>query len=110
MNLRMENQTMNDKLGIDRFIIYDNKSSTIPIDKKHEILFDIDYNKKVNILSTCFFKMNSHYKKFTIYVEGLKRLKITYEDDISYYDDSQMIFPQIPTPDNSQSNTDTSGG
>ena len=49
-----------------------------------EILFDIDYNKKVNILSTCFFKMNSHYKKFTIYVEGLKRL-ITMLDTQSDY-------------------------
>lgn len=39
-----------------------------------ELLFDIDYNKKVNILSTCFFKMGKHYKNFIIYVNGLKKL------------------------------------
>lgn len=39
-----------------------------------EPLFDINYNKKINIVSTCFFKMNAHYKKFDTYVNGLKRL------------------------------------
>lgn len=29
-------------------------------------------NKKVNILSTSFFKMNNHYKNFNIYIRGLK--------------------------------------
>lgn len=39
-----------------------------------ELLFDINYNKKVNILSTCFFKMGKHYKNFSIYVNGLKKI------------------------------------
>lgn len=39
-----------------------------------ELLFNIDYNKKVNILSTCFFKMGKHYKNFLIYLNGLKKI------------------------------------
>ncbi len=36
-------------------------------------LFPIDYNKKVDIFSTCFFKMpNRGYKDFTTYINGLK--------------------------------------
>ena len=35
-------------------------------------LFDIDYNKKVNIFSTCFFKLeNSGYKDFSKYLDAL---------------------------------------
>lgn len=39
-----------------------------------ETLFDIDYSKKVNILTTCFFKMSKHYKNFETYIRGLKKL------------------------------------
>lgn len=39
-----------------------------------EILFKNNSNIKYNILSTCFFRMNSHYKNFDIYINGLKRL------------------------------------
>ncbi len=39
-----------------------------------ELDFDIDYTKKVNILTTCFFKMDKHYKNFNTYINGLKRL------------------------------------
>ena len=39
-----------------------------------EPLFDIYLNNKINILSTCFFKMDKHYKNFNIYVNGLKKL------------------------------------
>lgn len=49
-----------------------------------ELLFDIDYNKKVNILSTCFFKMGAHYKNFNIYVNGLKRLINSIEKQSDY--------------------------
>ena len=31
------------------------------------------YDKKTNILSCCFFKMNKHYKNFDIYINGLKK-------------------------------------
>ncbi len=39
-----------------------------------EIEFDLDPNNKIDILCTCFFKMNEHYKKFNHYVNGLIRL------------------------------------
>ncbi len=39
-----------------------------------EVLFDINYNKKVNILSTCFFKMKKHYKNFNVYLKGINNL------------------------------------
>ncbi len=39
-----------------------------------EPLFKIDYSKKINILTTCFFKMGKHYKNFETYVRGLKKL------------------------------------
>jgi hypothetical protein len=35
--------------------------------------FKVDLNKKKNIFCTCFFKMNSQYKNFDIYIFGLKR-------------------------------------
>jgi hypothetical protein len=38
-------------------------------------LFPIDYNKKINMFSSCFFKMvNRGYKDFSTYVNGLKDL------------------------------------
>lgn len=49
-----------------------------------ELLFDIDYNKKTNILSACFFKMNKHYKNFNIYLNGLKRLIQLLEQENNY--------------------------
>jgi len=39
-----------------------------------EIISSWDTSKKYNILSTCFFKMGSHYKNFDIYIRGLKNL------------------------------------
>lgn len=39
-----------------------------------EIISSWDTSIKYNILSTCFFKMGSHYKNFKIYIEGLKKL------------------------------------
>ena len=39
-----------------------------------EIVSSWDISKKYNILSTCFFKMGSHYKNFDIYIRGLKNL------------------------------------
>jgi len=39
-----------------------------------EILFSLNTEKKKNIISTCFFKMDKHYKKFDIYIEGMKNL------------------------------------
>lgn len=39
-----------------------------------EILFPLDLNKKKNIISSCFFKMNNHYKKFDIYINGVKNI------------------------------------
>ena len=43
-------------------------------------LFDIDFNKKINIISTCFFKMdNSKDKDSSIYLNNLK--KLNYEID-----------------------------
>ena len=39
-----------------------------------EIISSWDTTIKYNILSTCFFKMGSHYKNFSIYIEGLKKL------------------------------------
>jgi hypothetical protein len=49
-----------------------------------ELLFDIDYSKKTNILSACFFKMNKHYKNFSIYLDGLKRLIKLLEEEKNY--------------------------
>lgn len=43
---------------------------------KLETLFNFDPNVKHNILSCVFFKMKKHYKRFNIYIEGLKRLLI----------------------------------
>jgi len=39
-----------------------------------EIISSWDTTQKYNILSTCFFKMGSHYKNFDIYFKGLKNL------------------------------------
>ena len=39
-----------------------------------EIISSWDTSQKYNILSTCFFKMSSHYKNFDIYIKGLKNL------------------------------------
>jgi hypothetical protein len=39
-----------------------------------EIISSWDTSKKYNIISTCFFKMGSHYKNFDIYIRGLKNL------------------------------------
>jgi hypothetical protein len=41
---------------------------------KFEIISLWDMSKKYNIVSTCFFKMGSHYKNFDIYIKGLKNL------------------------------------
>lgn len=49
-----------------------------------ELLFDIDYSKKLNIISACFFKMNKHYKNFSIYLDGLKRLIKLLEEEKNY--------------------------
>ncbi len=49
-----------------------------------ELLFDIDYNKKKNLIVSCFFKMYKHYKNFRIYVEGLKRLIKVIEQQDEY--------------------------
>ncbi len=49
-----------------------------------ELLFDIDYSKSTNIISTCFFKMNKHYKNFSIYIDGLKRLIKLLEEEKNY--------------------------
>ena len=37
-------------------------------------LFKLDPNTKKNIISCSFFKMNSHYKNFSLYVDGLEKL------------------------------------
>jgi len=39
-----------------------------------EIISTWDITQKYNILSTCFFKMGSHYKNFSLYIKGLKKL------------------------------------
>lgn len=39
-----------------------------------EIISSWDTSEKYNIISTCFFKMGSHYKNFDIYIRGLKNL------------------------------------
>lgn len=76
-------------------------------------LFNIDYNKKINILSCCFFKMkNSGYKDFTEYVKGIKKLnndiknikpqyKIRLFIDNSIYEDKK-IYNQILACENVQ--------
>jgi hypothetical protein len=49
-----------------------------------EVLFDINYNK-VNILSTCFFKMDKHYKNFNIYIKGIKKIINMVNNQDKYY-------------------------
>lgn len=50
-----------------------------------EILTNYDRNKKYNILSTCFFKMNNHYKNFLIYINRLKKLISLLETQNKYF-------------------------
>jgi len=50
-----------------------------------EIISSWDKSIKYNILSTCFFKMNSHYKNFSIYINGLKKLIKMLENQNNYY-------------------------
>jgi hypothetical protein len=49
-----------------------------------EILTQWDSSYKYNILSTCFFKMGSHYKNFDTYVRGLKKLIRLVESQSKY--------------------------
>jgi hypothetical protein len=49
-----------------------------------EILTYWDKTIKYNILSTCFFKMGSHYKNFEIYIKGLKKLIKVLESQSNY--------------------------
>lgn len=49
-----------------------------------ELLTNWDKSIKYNILSTCFFKMGSHYKNFNIYIQGLKRLIRIIESQSKY--------------------------
>lgn len=39
-----------------------------------EVLSNYDNTHKYDILSTCFFKMGSHYKNFDVYIRGIKNL------------------------------------
>jgi hypothetical protein len=39
-----------------------------------ETLFDLNLQKKVNIITTCFFKMGNHYKNINKYIDGLKKI------------------------------------
>lgn len=76
-------------------------------------LFDIDYSKKVNIISSVFFKMwNSGYKNFSIYLNGIKKLseyvkkhmstwKIRLFIDESIYSDAEIML-SIKKNDNIQ--------
>ena len=50
-----------------------------------EIISNWNKSIKYNILSTCFFKMNSHYKNFLIYINGLKKLIKMIENQNNYY-------------------------
>lgn len=50
-----------------------------------EIISSWDRSKKYNILSTCFFKMNSQYKNFDIYINGLKNLIKLLDSQSKYY-------------------------
>ena len=45
-------------------------------------LFEIDYTKKKNIISCCFFKRKNYYKDFSIYINGIQAL---YNSVIKYY-------------------------
>jgi hypothetical protein len=66
-------------------------------------LFKINYKKRVNIVSCCFFKMeNSGHKDFTVYLNGIKHLydfvkeeyigfKIRLFIDLSIYNDSKIM-------------------
>ena len=49
-----------------------------------EILTYWDTSYKYNILSTCFFKMSSHYKNFDTYILGLKKLIRLIESQSKY--------------------------
>jgi len=49
-----------------------------------EMVSQWDTTKKYNILSTCFFKMGSHYKNFDIYISGLKKLIKLIESQSKY--------------------------
>ena len=49
-----------------------------------EILTEYDTQKKYNILSACFFKMEKHYKNFYIYVTRLKKLIALLETQTKY--------------------------
>ena len=39
-----------------------------------ETLFDFDLTKNKNIISTCFFRMSTHYKNLSTYINGLSRI------------------------------------
>ena len=67
-----------------------------------EILTAWDSSHKYNILSTCFFKMGSHYKNFDTYVKGLKKLIKIVESQSKYVlrifidehiKDDEQIYP-----------------
>lgn len=49
-----------------------------------ERITEWDTTHKYNILSTCFFKMGSHYKNFDIYILGLKKLIKLIESQSKY--------------------------
>ena len=49
-----------------------------------EVISSWDTTHKSNILSTCFFKMGSHYKNFDIYIRGLKKLIKLVESQSEY--------------------------
>lgn len=49
-----------------------------------ELLTSWDKSTKYNILSTCFFKMGSHYKNFDTYIRGLKKLIKMVESQSKY--------------------------
>jgi hypothetical protein len=50
-------------------------------------LFNINYNKKQNIISTCFFKLSKSYKKFDLYTNGLV---IIYNNILTNYTDYKL--------------------
>ena len=41
---------------------------------KFKLHFDIDFNKKQNIISASFFKMSKPYKDFSVYIDGLQTM------------------------------------
>ena len=49
-----------------------------------EIISNYNTNIKYNILSTCFFKINFHYKNFIIYINGLKKIIALLETQSHY--------------------------